>query len=295
MAKKEKVEKKEKRRRGDRRDAKLIRDIDGIHVAMAQLYGGRCANEAYIKEQIDLQPLKDWIAKHPDSEFKYTYFHLFVAALLKLLIVRPKLNRFISNRHYYQKNERSIGFIVKRQFTDEAGEGMAVIRADEQTTIFDVHKLIKDQVIPAKQGKNSGTEDALDIFKKLPHWLTCIVFNTIMRWSRKGKLPKSLMEGDSNHCSGFVTNLGSIGLNCGYHHLAEYGTNSVFVVIGEKKMTPFYKEDGSFELKETIDLGFTIDERIADGYYYSKSMKIFRKVLENPELLELPFDTEVEI
>ena len=54
MAKKEKVEKKEKRRRGDRRDAKLIRDIDGIHVAMAQLYGGRCANEAYIKEQIDL-------------------------------------------------------------------------------------------------------------------------------------------------------------------------------------------------------------------------------------------------
>ena len=295
MAKKEKVEKKEKRRRGDRRDAKLIRDIDGIHVAMAQLYGGRCANEAYIKEQIDLQPLKDWIAKHPDAEFKYTYFHLFVAALLKLLIVRPKLNRFISNRHYYQKNERSIGFIVKRQFTDEAGEGMAVIRADEQTTIFDVHKLIKDQVIPAKQGKNSGTEDALDIFKKLPHWLTCIVFNTIMRWSRKGKLPKSLMEGDSNHCSGFVTNLGSIGLNCGYHHLAEYGTNSVFVVIGEKKMTPFYKEDGSFELKETIDLGFTIDERIADGYYYSKSMKIFRKVLENPELLELPFDTEVEI
>ena len=295
MAKKEKVEKKEKRRRGDRRDAKLIRDIDGIHVAMAQLYGGRCANEAYIKEQIDLQPLKDWIAKHPDEEFKYTYFHLFVAALLKLLIVRPKLNRFISNRHYYQKNERSIGFIVKRQFTDDAGEGMAVIRAEEQTTIFDVHKLIKDQVIPAKQGKNSGTEDALDIFKKLPHWLTCIVFNTIMRWSRKGKLPHSLMDGDSNHCSGFVTNLGSIGLNCGYHHLAEYGTNSVFVVIGEKKMTPIYKEDGSFELKETIDLGFTIDERIADGYYYSKSMKIFRKVLENPELLELPFDTEVEI
>lgn len=280
---------------GDRRDAKLIRDIDGIHVAMAQLYGGRCDNEAYIREQIDLQPLKDWIAKHPDEEFKYTFFHVIVAALLKLLIVRPKLNRFVSNRHYYQKDERSIGFIVKRQFTDEGAEGMAVIRAEEGTTIFDVHDLIKNQVIPCKQGKNSGTEDALEIFKKLPHWLTCLVFNTIMRWSRKGKLPKSLMEGDSNHCSAFVTNLGSIGLKCGYHHLAEYGTNSVFVVIGQKNMTPFYKEDGSIEMKETLDVGFTIDERIADGYYYAKSMKIFRKVLENPELLELPFDTEVEI
>ena len=295
MAKKEKVENKEKRRRGDRRDAKLIRDIDGIHVAMAQLYGSRCENEAYINEQVDLQPLKDWIAKHPDEEFKYTYFHIFVAALLKLLIIRPKLNRFICNRHYYQKNERSIGFIVKRQFTDDAGEGMAVVRAEEKTNIFDVHQLIKEQVLPAKQGKNTHAENALDIFKKLPHWLTCLVFNTIMRWSRKGKLPQSLMEGDSNHCSGFVTNLGSIGLKCGYHHLAEYGTNSVFVVIGQKKMTPFYNEDGSYDLKETIDLGFTIDERIADGYYYAKSMKIFRKILENPELLELPFDTEVEI
>ena len=216
-------------------------------------------------------------------------------ALLKLLIVRPKLNRFISNRHYYQKNERSIGFIVKRQFSDDGAEGLAVVRGEEQSTIFDIHDLIKGQVIPARQGKNSGTEDALDIFVKLPHWLTCIVFNTIMRWSRKGKLPRSLMEGDSNHCSAFVTNLGSIGLKCGYHHLAEYGTNSIFVVIGQKKMTPFYKEDGSIEMRETLDLGLTVDERIADGYYYAKSMKILRKVLENPELLELPFETEVEI
>ena len=280
---------------GDRCDAKLIRDVDGIHIAMAQLYNGRCQNEAYIREQIDLQPLKDWIAKHPDEEFKYTFFHIIVAALLKLLVVRPKLNRFISNRHYYQKDERSIGFIVKRQFSDDGAEGLAVVRGEEASTIFDIHDAIKNQVIPCREGKNSGTEDALDLFKKLPHWLTCIIFNTIMRWSRKGKLPHSLMDGDSNHCSAFVTNLGSIGLKCGYHHLAEYGTNSVFVVIGQKNMTPFYIEDGSIEMKETLDVGFTIDERIADGYYYAKSMKIFRKVLENPELLELPFDTEVEI
>ena len=295
MARKEKVEKKEKRRRGDRKDAKLIRDIDGIHVAMAQLYGNRTENEAYISVQVELDPIKKWIANHPDEEFKYTFFHLIVAALLKLLIVRPKLNRFISNRHYYQKNERSIGFIVKRQFNDDAGEGMAIIKAEEKTNVFDVHKAIKDQVIPCKQGKNSGTEDALDIFKKLPHWLTCIVFNTIMRWSKKGRLPDSLVEGDSNHCSGFVTNLGSIGLQCGYHHLANYGTSSIFVVIGQKKMTPFYDEKGNVTMKETLDLGLTIDERIADGYYYAKSVKILEKVLRNPELLELPFDTEVEI
>ena len=287
--------KKQGREPGDRKDGKLLRDMDGIHIAMAQLYGSRCVNEAYISEQVDLAPIKAWMEKHPDEEFKYTFFHVILAALLKLLVVRPKLNRFISNRHYYQKNDRSLGFIVKRQFADDAEEGMAVIKGDEKTTIFDVHQAVKDQVIPCKQGRHTAADNALDIFKKLPHWLTCIVFNTIMRWSKKGKLPDDLMEGDSNHCSAFVTNLGSIGLKCGYHHLAEYGTNSIFVVIGQKKMQPFYDEKGNCTMKEVLDIGLTIDERIADGYYYAKSMKIFRKVLENPELLELPFETEVEI
>ena len=287
--------KKQGREFGDRKDGKLIREIDGIHVAMAQLYGSRCDNEAYISVQVELDPIKNWMAKHPDTEFKYTFFHVILAGLMKLLIVRPKLNRFISNRHYYQKNERSLGFIVKRQMTDSAEEGMAVVRGNEKTTIFDIHQEVKNQVIPCREGKNSGAENALDIFKKMPHWLTCIIFNTIKRWSRKGKLPYSLMEGDSNHCSAFVTNLGSIGLKCGYHHLAEYGTNSIFVVIGEKRTKPFYDEKGNATMKEVIDIGLTIDERIADGYYYAKSVKIFKKVLENPELLELPFDTEVEI
>jgi hypothetical protein len=172
---------------------------------------------------------------------------------------------------------------------------MAIVKGTEKSNIFMVHESVKKQVLPAKQGKQSGTEDSLDFFNKLPHWLTTMIFNVIRRWSDKGKLPNSLIEGDSNHCSAFVTNLGSIGLKCGYHHLANYGTSSIFVVIGEKKMTPFYDEKGKVTMKETLDLGFTIDERIADGYYYSKSMKIFSKVLQNPELLELPFDTEVNI
>ena len=60
-------------------------------------------------------------------------------------------------------------------------------------------------------------------------------------------------------------------------------------------MQPFYDEKGNCTMKEVLDIGLTIDERIADGYYYAKSMKIFRKVLENPELLELPFETEVDL
>ena len=47
-------------------------------------------------------------------------------------------------------------------------------------------------------------------------------------------------------------------------------------------------------MKPSIDLGLTIDERIADGYYYSKTVRLLRKLLENPQLLDKPLQEEVD-
>ena len=59
-------------------------------------------------------------------------------------------------------------------------------------------------------------------------------------------------------------------------------------------MAPYFAADGSYELRETLDLGLTIDERLADGYYYSKSIKLLKYLLEHPELLERPANEEVD-
>ena len=47
-------------------------------------------------------------------------------------------------------------------------------------------------------------------------------------------------------------------------------------------------------MRDSIDLGLTIDERIADGYYYSKTVRLLKKLLAEPELLERPLNEEVE-
>ncbi|MFR0788389.1 MAG: hypothetical protein ACLSHM_09350 [Vescimonas sp.] len=43
-------------------------------------------------------------------------------------------------------------------------------------------------------------------------------------------------------------------------------------------------------MQETLDLGLTIDERLADGYYYSKSIRLLKYLLEHPEELEKPYE-----
>ena len=47
-------------------------------------------------------------------------------------------------------------------------------------------------------------------------------------------------------------------------------------------------------MRESVDLGLTIDERIADGYYYAKTIRLLKKLLDQPELLERPLEEEVD-
>ena len=108
-------------------------------------------------------------------------------------------------------------------------------------------------------------------------------------------MPASLIETDPYYTSCVISNLGSIKLKCGYHHLTNWGTCSLFCVIGEKKLRPIHDENGAVEMRETLDLGLTIDERLADGYYYSKSVRLLKKLLQEPELLEKPFGEKIEL
>ncbi|MBR4173456.1 MAG: 2-oxo acid dehydrogenase subunit E2, partial [Clostridia bacterium] len=60
-----------------------------------------------------------------------------------------------------------------------------------------------------------------------------------------------------------------------------------------RKKRPFYDENGSVTMRDSVDLGFTVDERIADGYYFSKTIQLFKNILENPEVLDKPLIEEV--
>ena len=58
-----------------------------------------------------------------------------------------------------------------------------------------------------------------------------------------------------------------------------------------------YHEDGTIEMREMLDLGLTIDERLADGYYYSKTIRLLKKLTGRPigiNLEPVADDAEIE-
>ena len=287
-----------KKRWGDRRDAVWLRDLDALHVFMPYLYPNRADNEAFISETIDLENIDRYLAEKnaalPDGDEPYKLFYLLLSALVKTITLRPKMNRFIKGGRVYQRDKLSLAFVVKKQFRDDAHEALAFIEFDEKTTIDDVRRKLAAEIHACRSDKIDNSTAGMDMLGRLPRPVLRMVMWVLHRLDYYGRVPYSLVKTDPNYATCFVTNLGSIGLKAGYHHLSNWGTNSIFVVIGEKKLQPLWEADGTVTMHETLQLGLTLDERIADGYYYSKTVKLLKYLLQNPRLLEVPANEEVD-
>lgn len=285
------------KRFGDRKDGTLLRDISAMHYVMPLMYPNRCDNEAFISERIDLTNVMAYLEKKNANNpaYKYNLFQIMVTTMLKVITLRPKMNRFIANQTMYQRNEVSAAFTIKKEFTDNGGEALAFIHSKPEDTIDTVHNEIYRQVSIGRSDDqvDDGTA-SLNAVKKVPGFLVKLVGSAARFLDRHGWMPQDVIKGDPYYSSVVLTNLGSIKLHAGYHHLTNWGTNSVFCAIGEIKKRPFYDEEGNVTMRISVDLGLTIDERIADGYYYSRTVQLMKKLLENPELLEKPLGEEVD-
>jgi len=285
------------RKFGDRRDGALIRDLDSLHYITGIIYPNRCDNEAFVSQRIDLTNLNAYLAKknQENPEYKYNVFQAIVTALLKVLTQRPKLNRFIVNGNFYQRNEITASFVVKKMFADDGAEALAFIHSEEEDNFDSIHQKIYKIVSKRKSADDvDSTTNSMDILNKIPRFISKAAIHIIMWLDKHGWVPQSMISDDPYYSSVVISNLGSIKMKSGYHHLTNWGTCSMILLIGEIENKTIFKDDGSYEMHPCVDLGLTIDERLADGYYYSKSVRLLKKLLECPELLDQPMKGEID-
>lgn len=285
-----------KRRLGDRRDGVWLRDLDAMHAFTPYLYPNRADNEAFIRDVIDLTQVDEYLAKKnaDNPEMAYKLFHVILAAVVRVVTLRPKMNRFIQGFRTYQRRELTTAFVVKKQFADEAHEALAYLSFHEQDTIDTIHARILEEITNCRSDKLDNSTAGMDTLSKLPRFVLRFVMWILHRLDFYGKVPYFLIKTDPNYASVFFSNLGSIKLQAGYHHLCNWGTNSLFVTIGEMKMRPIFAADGTYEMRNTVEIGLTVDERIADGYYYSGTVRLLKYLMAHPELLEQPSGTPVD-
>ena len=109
----------------------------------------------------------------------------------------------------------------------------------------------------------------------------------LFKWlDRHDLLPRSLADDLLYNSSVILSNLGSIKCGAIHHNLTNFGTNSAILTIGDIHKEQVVMPDGKVAIRDIVEFGINLDERIGDGVYFSKSVNLLDYILTHPETLE---------
>jgi hypothetical protein len=232
---------------------------------MSFLIRGRNEAAVYFEQRIDVSRAQDWVKARPNAKL----FHLILHALASVLHERERLNRFTVGRRTYQRTGVFLSFAAKKAMSDDAPLATVKRRFDQGETFDALVASLTGDIGQARSEKKSAMDKELSILLALPGFLLAFLIGVLKRAYAWGLAPRSLVDTDPLYTSAFVANLGSIGLDAAYHHLYEHGNCPLFMTIGRV-------DNNSLTLK------FTYDERVEDGLYAARSLKLLAERIENP-------------
>ena len=193
------------------------------------------------------------------------------------------------------KSFTNLRYAVFGKFEDEAEETLMFLKVDPDMNFDSISKLIIGDVKKVRKEKSNDLDKLMNFVGSLPRPFLEAFFGTLKVLEYHGIMPKGLTAGDPNYSSVLLSNLGSIRSDSCYHHLSNYGTCSVMITIGVLHKEQKLMDDGTWQERDVINCTFTIDERLADGFYFAKSLRIAKYMLEHPEVMNEPISRPVPV
>ena len=276
---------------GDRIDGRRIRTEPPMNQVSPYLMWTRCASMNLFTESFEISNVERYIRqKRREGMTTFGLMHVLLACYCRTLCRYPGLNRFIAGQKIYTHGD-DIQFCltVKKEMTSTSPETVIKVHLSPTDTAEDVYNKLNKEV---EKVKNTPLDSSFDnlahafmlipgLFLKFTVWLLRVL-------DYFGLLPKFLLELSPFHGSVFFTSMGSLGIPPIYHHLYDFGNLPVFCSFGCKRRALEIQEDGSVVQRKYMDFKFSLDERIADGFYYAAFFKHFKRLLYHPEQLDLP-------
>lgn len=275
-------------------DGRFIKTLEPFNKIIPFFMQRRTGAQVFTKDQVDMEPIYDFMSDCASEGRSISYLSLFVSAYVRLLALRPRLNRFIRDNKIYARNGIQVSMVVKKKLTDEASESTVKFHFKGTESVFEIQEIITDAINSYKDEKENRYLDMfINNLTRCPSFLLNPIIWTLHFLDRKALLPKRLVEASPFHSSIFISYLKSIKQGFVYHHLYDCGTASLFVAIGKESKMPVVVRD-NIVIKPISEIGYTVDERICDGLYLSSSMRLLKGILENPSQLREPLETIVE-
>ncbi len=276
-----------------RKDGQLVK-MDPLFKIIPLVMERRSDAQVWLNEEIPTDAIDEYIKEKKLAGINLGYMHIFYAALIRTMKVKPRLNQFVMKGRLYRRKDITISLSVKKDMSVEGEETNVKIDFNGDETPEQIKNMLNAEIEKEKtQGGELNEADTLvRVLDKIPQGLLRYFVKFMKFLDANNIMPYSIIKLSPFHTSAFVTNMGSLGIDAINHHIYDFGTVGVFLAIGKKGRRVVVKK-GEFVEERTISLGFVTDERICDGFYYASALKQFFRYLKKPSLLDEPVEEDL--
>lgn len=249
---------------------------------MPLLMPTRQGSTAMAESFVPVEKLEAYLESMPEGQ-RPTLTHVVVAALAETLHLHPSLNRFEAGGRLYQRYGVQVAMSLKKDLGDR-GSKVAVVKQGirQGTTPSELREILGREFSRERSGEASYVDREMDVLLRLPHALLWVGVKAMKVLHHLHLLPGSFIERDPLFASAFVANLGSFKMRDAYHHLYEWGTISVFLVLGRIEER-ILSVDGEPKVIRGLPIRWTLDERVDDGMTADHALREFEAILQDPE------------
>ncbi len=278
-----------------RPDGRRLRNIEPLQLITSYLMKKRYDAMNMYEDTFPCEVWDTYIKEKEADGIKLGYMHILIAGVVRMLALKPRLNRFVMNGKVYARPKIWVSFVVHPELHEDS-EGTTIKLCFEGTeSILEIAEKINvaiEKETIKREGEN-GTDKLARVLTAIPSPILSIVVNTLMWMDRHNMLPKAIIELSPFHTSFFVTNLKSLGINFVHHHTYEFGTTGLFFAMGKEKIIPVVKK-GEHVSEKHMPFSLVSDERFCDGLYFAMALRELRKIMRNPAVLETRLEQIVQ-
>lgn len=276
----------------DRKDGKYVSSVNDLNKFVPFLAPGRIESQLYWNITLDVRKMQEYIKNKKAEGLSVNFNSAVIAAIVRMVAMRPHINRFIVGKKVYQRRTVDIGHIGMIEFSDTSLRVVDTASFEPSADIGEVSTEIKEQVRIMKSGEITGSNRQISHYADKPWWYVRTAIGAMKLLHRLDMAPRSKTDKDPFRSTVFVSNLGSIGCIPPFHHLLEWGTNSVFICIGKIYDKVVLDTDGKITVAPTVDLTLTVDDRITDGRYFATCIQTLRDIFDDPGCLDRRYTPE---
>ena len=278
------------------KEGRRIRSLDPVNILIPYIMPDRTGASNNFNMTVDITEAENFLHQKKSQGFKaMNMLHVILAAYVRVISQMPGINRYIRGQRIFARNNIKISMTIKKKLTADAPETEIELMPSPSDTLEMIYRQFCDEYEKnIREGDTNNTDLAARFLSYVPGVLLKFTIWFLKTLDYFGIMPKKIVKLSPFHASMYITSMASLGIEPIYHHLYDFGTIPLFICMGKKYSRVYQDADGNSIKKKYMDINMVCDERICDGFYYSRAVKMLKRYIENPQLLEAPPEQIVE-